>query len=72
MIYTYSFEKCQTCGKQFLVERMLIGTEHTASIIVSCKECLKKKGLNKQFAKEHSEEAKAINEWLKVEIAEDD
>jgi len=66
LIYTFQFEKCQTCGKEFLVERLLIGTDHDASVIVSCKDCLKTKFTDDGvFAKEHPEEAKAIKEWLK-------
>lgn len=42
MIYMYTIRKCSSCGREILVERLLLGTDHTAGIIVSCKECLKK------------------------------
>ena len=64
MNYTWCVVKCQICKKEFLVERLLIGTEHTSSIFVSCKECLKKKGLYPRFVKEYPEEAKKIQKWL--------
>ena len=46
--YVYSFEKCK-CGKEFLVERFLCGSDHTMSIYVTCKECVKID--NKEFKK---------------------
>jgi len=64
MYYTFRFEKCQSCGKEFLVERTLIGIDHTASMIVSCKECLQKNPLPEPFIKGHPEEAKNIMKWL--------
>lgn len=64
MIYTYRVVKCQKCGKEFLVERLLIGVDHTTDIIVSCKECLQKAPLPKDFVKKYPEEAKAIMKWL--------
>lgn len=62
--YAYRFTKCEICGKEFLVERILVGTDHTIGIIVSCKECLQKKPLPKEFVKERPEKAKKIMKWL--------
>lgn len=64
MPYTFKFRKCGTCSREFLVESVLIGTDHTMDTIVSCKECLKKKPLSKEFIEKHPEEAKIIQEWL--------
>ena len=63
--YTYRFVKCQKCGREFLVERLLLGIDHTIDVIVSCKECLKKRSLPKDFIKKHPNEAGAIMTWLK-------
>lgn len=67
MIYIYQIVKCQKCGKEFLVERLLIGINHTVDTIVTCKECLKKSPLPKDFIRAYPEEAKAIIKWLKKE-----
>lgn len=32
--------ECSECGRKFLIERALIGVDHTAGIIVTCLECL--------------------------------
>ena len=68
MEYTYEFVKCNYCGKEFLVERTLMGTDHTIGVIVSCKECVKKAIENQHmntvnFKKQHPEEYKVIQEW---------
>lgn len=68
LLYTYRFVKCKKCGNEFLVERVLMGIDHTMDIIVSCKACLKKKGLNEAFAKERPDAAKAIRDWLEGEV----
>lgn len=34
--------KCEKCGREILVERGLIGIDHTFTILVSCWQCLKK------------------------------
>jgi len=66
--YGYRFAKCPHCGREFLVDMLLLGTDHTASLTVTCKECfrksVKKSGLAEEFVKQHPEEAKAIAEWL--------
>jgi len=62
--YIWQVVKCQVCGREFLVERVLFGTDHTLDIIVTCKECLKRKGLADKFKKEHPKEAKRIEKWL--------
>ena len=66
MNYTCRVVKCQICEKEFLVERLLIGSEHTSSILVSCKECLKKKGVDTRFVKKYPEEMKVIKKWLET------
>jgi nitrogenase molybdenum-iron protein alpha/beta subunit len=65
--YQYHFEKCGKCGREILVETILFGMDHTANIIVTCKECLKKAPLPEEFIKERPEEAKVIMEWLQKE-----
>ena len=62
--YRFRFGKCGKCGHELLVETLLFGIDHTADIIVTCKDCLKKAPLPEEFIKEHPEEAKAIVEWL--------
>ena len=62
--YTFRFRKCGTCGRESLVESVQCGIDNTIDIIVSCKECLKKKPLSKAFIEKHPDEAKAIQEWL--------
>lgn len=32
--------KCEVCGRKFLVERIMVGVNHTAEILVTCLECL--------------------------------
>ena len=36
-----SVEKCGTCQREILVEQILIGTNHTAGILLTCWSCLK-------------------------------
>jgi len=62
--YYFEFKSCSKCKREFLVEKVLFGIDHTVDTIVTCKECLKKTPLPEDFAKEHPEEAKAIMEWL--------
>lgn len=62
--YTCRFAKCKGCGKEFLVESVLFGIDHTADIVVTCKDCLKETGIHENFVKEHPEEAKTITKWL--------
>lgn len=64
MSYGFSFEKCSHCGREMLVERQLIGVDHTISILVSCKECLRKRGCQEEFREKFPEKAKVIDEWL--------
>ena len=63
--YVWETVKCRICGKEFLVERLLYGVDHTGDIFVTCKECLKKEGISREFRKEFPEEAKRIEKWLK-------
>lgn len=35
-----SLVKCSKCGREILVERGLIGVDHTIEIFVTCWECL--------------------------------
>jgi len=37
-----SLKECGTCGRKILIERGLIGTDHTVNNIVTCWECLDK------------------------------
>lgn len=68
MSYEYAYYKmvCQTCGRKILVEVLLIGTNHNASIVASCAECLQKRKdfpAFKKFKKQHPQEAKDILAW---------
>jgi len=63
--YTWKIVKCNVCGREFLVERVLFGFDHTMDTLVTCKECLKKKGIPAKFKKEHPKEAEKIERWLK-------
>jgi len=62
--YTYHKLACTKCGRKIIVEVLLIGVDHTASITAVCAECLKK-GVNKEFAEKNPEAAKDIEEWIK-------
>lgn len=62
--YTYYRVKCSYCGRKILVEQILDGVSHTATILASCKECLKKSGLPEKFKKQHPKEAKEIEQWI--------
>lgn len=62
--YTYHKVKCSFCGREILVEQILFGVPHTATILASCKECLKKSGLPEKFKKDHPKEAKEIEQWI--------
>ena len=64
--YTYHKMKCK-CGRKVLVESVLFGVDHTASIVVTCDECLKKLKVGKKFTKEHPDAAKDIEEWIASE-----
>ncbi len=61
--YVYSFEKCK-CGKEFLVERHLCGSNHTIGTHITCKDCLKT--ISEGYKKERPEAAKKIQEWLET------
>ena len=63
MTYNYEFISCSVCGKQFLVEQILIGINHTANIVITCKECinLSEKSV---FEKEQPKAYKEIKEWI--------
>ena len=39
--------------------------DHNAGVSVICKECLKKKGVDKKFKKQNPELTKEIEGWLK-------
>lgn len=43
-------KKCQKCGREFLVENFLFGTNHTADIGVVCWDCLSEE--DRQTARE--------------------
>jgi DNA-directed RNA polymerase subunit RPC12/RpoP len=58
MEYCFNFQKCSKCGREFLVEKVLFGIDHTVDTIVTCKECLAKSPLPETFIKE-------FNQWLK-------
>jgi hypothetical protein len=62
MDYQFEFSKCPGCGRKFLIEKILFGTDHTASTTVTCKECLST--VSSKFILEHPDEAKSIKEWL--------
>ena len=64
MNYNYEFISCNVCGKQFLVERIMIGVNHTANMIITCKECisLTEKSV---FEKEQPKAYKEIKKWKK-------
>ena len=59
------FEKCKECGREILVSVALIGVNHNAGLSVICKECIKKKGVDKKFKKQSPERAEEIEKWLK-------
>ena len=58
------FERCNECKREILVSVALIGVNHNSAINVVCKECLKKKGIDKRFKDKNPEETKKIEEWL--------
>lgn len=60
------FERCSECKREILVGVALFGVSHNAGISVICKECLKKKGVDKKFKKQNPEMAKEVEEWLNV------
>ena len=55
--YTLS---CNKCGRKILVEIVLFGVNHNASVRATCAECLT---LNEEYCAEHSEECEEIKEW---------
>lgn len=64
MEYAYYKLKCKYCGRKILVEVLLMGTDHNASIIATCADCLKGK-IDSDFAKTNSA-AKDITEWIGI------
>jgi len=68
LTYTYTTAKCIVCGREFVVERILIGVDHTVDLHVTCKECVLKSPFWDEFKEQHPEEAKAIEAWVKDEI----
>ena len=66
--YVFEIVKCHYCGKEFLVERYLMGIDHTLGTLVTCKECARK-AIEEQhdfivrFRKQHPEAYKVIEEW---------
>lgn len=63
-----SFNCCIHCRKEVLVTRMINGSDHDLAILIICKECLKEKGLSKEFKKEHPKETAEIEGWLNDKI----
>lgn len=57
------FKKC-SCGEEFLVQLVNNGSNHVMSMIVVCKKCLRKNGINESYEKDNPEEVKKINRWL--------
>lgn len=45
-----TIKKCSVCGRKILVERELIGIDHTAGMLVTCWDCLNEE--QKKKAKE--------------------
>lgn len=62
--YEYHKEKCPRCGRKILVQIVLDGSNHNASVSVICAECLAKTGVGKQFKEERPEATKDIENWL--------
>ena len=67
-MYTYAKCECQQCGKKILVERVLIGSDHTSDVLVTCLDCLMKKGLNENYKKMNPNFAKDIEDWYNTSI----
>jgi len=65
--YRFSLHKCMVCGREFLVERFLIGVDHTISLNVICRECVLKSPNWDVFKKSYPKEAAAIEKWAKGE-----
>lgn len=42
-----SLEKCEVCGREILVERIVNGVNHTLQVIITCWECLSKEAKQK-------------------------
>jgi hypothetical protein len=61
------FLECSNCGRKILVERFLIGVNHTTSIKIICQDCLRKSRIAKNFREKHPKEAREIEDWLKDE-----
>ena len=62
--YAYDIAECEICHKEFIVERVLIGVDHTPNLIITHKECMKLP-LPKDFIDEHPTEAKEIARWIR-------
>ena len=63
--YEHHKEKCSQCGRRILVQIVLDGSSHNMSVSVVCADCLAKIGVVEEFKKEHPEEAKDIENWLR-------
>jgi len=62
--YVYHKLECPECGRKILVERFLVGTNHTIRVGVICAECLHKKGLSEEFREKNPRGAEDIERWL--------
>jgi len=68
MTYVFDYVKCKHCKKEFLVERQLIGTDHTVGLLVTCKECARRaieerSPYTEAFKKQHPVEYEEIKKW---------
>lgn len=61
MRYDITFAECPKCKKKLLIERVINGTDHDLSIIVTCQGCV---ALRDEFRKEHPEKAEKIENWI--------
>lgn len=66
-ILTY-FCKCSKCNRKVLVQILSFGVSHNSDVATTCAECLKREGINKEYAEKDPNTAKRIQEWLDEEV----
>jgi len=68
MTHVFECKKCNYCGKEFLVERILIGADHTTGLLVTCKSCAKRAIEDehmyvKRFKRKYPQRYETIKKW---------
>ena len=65
-VLTY-YCKCSKCRRKILVQMLTLGTSHDLYVTATCAECLKRYGIDEEYARENPDDARRIEEWVNEE-----